>query len=92
MLDEVKLSLRIKTTAFDTEINNLIQAAIQDLGLAGVTTLTSTDVLIIRAVTTYCKMNFGSCDPNDYDRLKKSYDEQKSQLKTSSSYTTYSED
>ena len=47
MLDKVKLALRITTTAFDSEINDLIAAALADLGLAGVTTLTETDPLII---------------------------------------------
>ena len=75
MLDKVKLALRITTTAFDSELNDLIAAALADLGLAGVTTLTETDPLIIRAVTTYCRVNFGQ--PDDYDRLKASYDEQR---------------
>lgn len=48
MLDKVKLALRITTTAFDSELNDLIAAALADLGLAGVTTLTETDPLIIR--------------------------------------------
>ncbi len=42
------------------------------------------DPLVSRAVVTYCVMNFGS--PDDYDRLKASYDEQKGQLRESSGY------
>lgn len=87
MLDKVKLALRIATTAFDSELNDLIAAALADLGLAGVTTLTETDPLIIRAVTTYCRVNFGQ--PDDYDRLKASYDEQKAQLQTATGYTDW---
>lgn len=87
MLDKVKLALRIKTTAFDSEITDLIAAALADLGIAGVTTLTETDPLIIRAVTTYCRANFGQ--PDDYDRLKAAYDEQKSQLRTATGYTDW---
>lgn len=89
MLDKVKLALRITTTAFDAELEDLIAAALLDLGVAGVTNLTQTDALIIRAVTTYVKMNFGECD--QYDRLKASYDEQKAQLATNSNYTTFEE-
>ena len=37
MLDKVKLSLRVTTDAFDEEITDLIQAALLDLGIAGVT-------------------------------------------------------
>ena len=87
MLDKIKLALRITTTAFDSELNDLIAAALADLGLAGVTTLTETDPLIIRAVTTYCRVNFGQ--PDDYDRLKASYDEQKAQLQTATGYTEW---
>lgn len=90
MLDKVKLALRIATTAFDSELNDLIAAALADLGLAGVTTLTETDPLIIRAVTTYCRVNFGQ--PDDYDRLKASYDEQKAQLQMATGYTDWGED
>lgn len=38
MLEKVKLALRIKTTAFDSEIEDLISAALADLGIAGVLT------------------------------------------------------
>lgn len=90
MLDKVKLALRITTTAFDSELNDLIAAALADLGLAGVTTLTETDSLIIRAVTTYCRIHFGQ--PDDYERLKASYDEQKAQLMTATGYTNWGTD
>lgn len=89
MLDKVKLGLRITTDSFDSELNDLIAAAELDLGLAGVLNIDETDTLIIQAVMTYCKMNFG--DPDNYDRLKKSYDEQKAQLSTSTTYNTEDE-
>lgn len=87
MLDKVKLALRVTTTAFDSEISDLIDAALADLGVAGVTPLTETDPLIIRAVTTYCRVYFGQ--PDDYDRLKIAYDEQKAQLQTATGYTDW---
>lgn len=89
MLEAVKLALRISTSAFDDEITNLIKAAEADLEVAGVTTVKEDDPLIIRAVTTYCKANFG--EPDQYDRLKASYDEQKAQLATHTGHTTWSE-
>jgi hypothetical protein len=88
MLEKVRLALRITTEAFDAELTDLINAAYLDLGIAGVSETESTDPLIIRAVTTYCRMNFGEVD--DYDRLKASYDEQKAQLSMASNYTDYS--
>lgn len=78
MLEKVKLALRITTTAFDSEIDDLISAALADLGIAGVADVDETDPLIIRAVITYCKADFG--EPDEYDRLKAAYDEQKAQL------------
>ena len=97
MLAKVKMAKRISTTVFDPELLDLIAAAIADLKLIGiefdvtetktqgvVTDYTITDPLISRAITTYVVMNFGS--PDDYDRLKESYDEQKGQLRETSGY------
>ena len=56
MLNKVKLALRVTTDAFDSEISDLIDAACADLGIVGVTAAsTTTDALLIRAITTYCK-------------------------------------
>lgn len=92
MLEKVKLALRIKSQAFDSEIEDLIAAALADLGLAGVTAAREleADPLITRAVVTYCRVNFG--EPDDYDRMKKSYDEQKAQLSMATGYTDWGED
>ena len=87
MLSKVKLALRIVTNVFDSELSDLISAALLDLGVAGVTETSESDALIVRAVITYCKMNFGQ--PDDYDRLKASYDEQKAQLATCTGYTDW---
>lgn len=88
-LTAVKTALRVTTTAFDAEITNLISAALLDMGLAGVTNNTQTDALVLRAIITYCRMHFGQ--PDDYDRLKASYDEQKAQLGMATGYTTWTE-
>ena len=103
MLAKVKKALRIKTDAYDDELTELIEAAKLDLGVAGVIVpyeganaevdrtgiyffrRGSIDALIKKAIITYCKMSFGI--PEDYDRLKKSYDEQKAQLSTATGYT-----
>nr|DAE76274.1 MAG TPA: head to tail adaptor [Caudoviricetes sp.] len=90
MLEKVKLALRITTTAFDGEIEDLISAALADLGIAGVITEEQDDPLITRAVITFCKANFG--EPDEYDRLKAAYDEQKAQLQMATGYTDWSED
>lgn len=87
MLEKVKLALRISTTIFDAELTDLIAAALLDLGIAGVIVPETIDALVTRAVITFCKMSFGI--PEDYDRLKASYDEQKAQLMTATGYTDF---
>ena len=87
MLEQVKLALRISTTAYDSELTYLIEAAKLDLGIAGVVLPDELDALVQKAIITYCKMSFGL--PEDYDRLKKSYDEQKAQLSTATGYTDW---
>ena len=87
MLAKVKLALRIATNAFDSELNDLIAAAQLDLGVAGVVLPSELDVLVGQAIITYVKMHFGQ--PDDYDRLKASYDEQKAQLATCTGYTNW---
>lgn len=85
MLSRAKLALRVTTDAFNSEITGLIEAACADLGVVGVDAeSTTTDPLLTRAIITYCRVNFGS--PDDYDRLKASYDEQKAQLITCTGY------
>ena len=89
ILDKVKMGLRISTTAYDEELADLINAARLDLGIAGVTVSSELDEIVTRAIITFCKMSFGV--PEDYDRLKKSYDEQKAQLVTATGYTNWLE-
>jgi hypothetical protein len=87
MLDLVKKSLRITSDAYNDELNNLIDSAQLDLGIAGVTLPTNFDAICKTAICTYCKLHFGS--PDDYDRLKASYDEQKAQLSMATGYTDW---
>ena len=87
MLEKVKLALRITTDAFDPELLDLIEAAKIDLGIAGVVVTPADDPILARAIVTYCKMHFG--EPDQYDRLKASYDEQKAQLSMAEGYTLW---
>lgn len=89
MLEKVKGALRITSNVFDDELTSLIASAQLDLGIAGVAVPSTLDAIVELAIITYCKMNFGAAV--DYDRLKKSYDEQKAQLSMSTGYTTWSE-
>lgn len=89
MLAKVKTALRITTNAFDDELNGLIAAAQLDLGIAGVIIPQNIDALVTLAIITYCKLHFG--EPDNWDRLKKSYDEQKAQLSMATGYTDWLE-
>lgn len=91
-LAKIKLALRVTDNDFDQEITDLADAALEDLGIAGVDgeNAVITNALVLRAVTTYCKLNFG--EPDQADRLKASYDEQKAQMGTATGWTTWPED
>lgn len=92
---EVRAALRIAeaTTseypALGDEIRGLIDAAREDLRLAGVTDSASEDdPLIKRAVITYCKANFGYDNP-DADRLQLAYNLLKVHLALSAQHNAY---
>lgn len=89
MLSAVKAAMRITTNVYDADLTSLIEAAKLDLTIAGIVLPEALDDLCKRAIITYCRANFGS--PEDYDRLKASYDEQKAQLQMATGYTVWSE-
>ncbi len=104
MLSEAKLAMRISTDAYDQEIASLLDAGAKDLTAAGIVlpgtvgftvdngavtdTSTLADNLVIRAIITYARMNFGS--PDDYERLAAAYNSQKVKLMHAAAYTDYS--
>lgn len=91
LLDDVKSVMRITASVFDTEIEDLLNAAEADLVTAGFLQslmddfIADTDVttlshkLVKRAVTTYVKANFGWNNPDKLD-FQQSYDMQKMKL------------
>lgn len=90
LIDDVKIALRVTTTAYDSEVTDLIESAKLDLGIAGVEIPDPMPSVVTTAIKTYCKLNFGTPNPSNYDYLKKSYDEQKAQLSMSAEYTNFS--
>ena len=87
MINAAKLAARITTTAFDQQVSDLLDAAMLDMGVAGVDIPSEADALVQQAAVTYFMMHFGQ--PDEYDRLKRSYDEQKAQLSTCTGYTEW---
>ena len=74
MLEKIRKDLRINNSEYDDEIKDLISVCKQDLKLSGVSSsrISDTDPLIIQAVKTYCKANFGYDNP-DSEKFKESY-------------------
>ena len=90
LLAKAKLVLRITTTAFDDEIKDIIEAGYLDLTTRGVIiteTEGSISPLVVRALMTYVRYHFG--EPDNPEKLKMSYDEQKGQLMTTTGFTNW---
>lgn len=87
LIFKAKMAKRITTDYFDMEVERLLDAAMLDLGVAGVVLPDEIDRLVEQAAITYFLLNFGQ--PENYDQLKRSYDEQKAQLATKTGYTTW---
>lgn len=89
LIDDVKVALRISATniSFNTEINDLINAAKKDLLRSGIVVTDETDPLIKRCIVTYCKAYFGYDNP-DADRLIKAYEMLKMHLMLSTEYNS----
>lgn len=97
LVAEAKLTLRITTNAFDSEVQGLLEAAYEDL--LAVNAITETQettsdedtplsALVKRALITYVKAYFGE---NEHaERYIKAYNELKAQLKTCTGYTDWS--
>lgn len=85
LLDDVKLALRISNSSFDSEVNDLIGAAKQDIQLSGIIVNDYADPLAKRAVVVYCKAHFGFDNP-DHERLKNVFQEIKTQMKLAGDY------
>lgn len=88
-LAKAKLALRIADgiTAYDGEITDLVEAAKQDLTLAGVTSTSESDPIVLRAILTYVRMYFGS--PANYDELRAAYYTQRDMLRSATGYTDW---
>lgn len=87
LIAKAKMANRMTTDYYDSEVGRLLDSAMLDMGVAGVVLPEEIDALVEQAAITYFLMNFG--EPANYDRLKRSYDEQKAQLSTCTGYTAW---
>lgn len=94
LLDDVRTYLRIDAsdTSFDGEIQDLISAVqteLTDVGINPASVSSATDPLIKKAITTYCKANFGY-DTDNAEAFASAYEKIKTYLMNSGSYQAVS--
>ena len=85
MLNKIKKDLRVNGTAFDDEIQGLIDSAKLDLGIGGVSEIDENNALIYRAISLYCKAHFGMANP-DSEKYLESYTELRTHLSLAGGY------
>lgn len=88
LTDKIREALRISSQAkpITDEINDCIEACKRDLRQVGVNNLDENDALIIRAITIYCKAEFGYSDKAQ--QFRQSYDSLKLALSLMEDYQT----
>ena len=92
LLQKCMSMLGVTDTEYEDEIQDLIDAAKADLGIAGVTKANvETDALIKKAIKTYVAANFGegTGGPDNHQQLVESYETQKKQLMSATGYTDW---
>jgi len=93
ILEDVKRELRLSNSAFDTEIQGLIDAALIDLSIPPIKVekIVDTDPLMKRAIILYCKANSVLVEAADAERYQKSYDNLVEKMSLSLRYKDVSE-
>lgn len=88
MRTRVKEALRISHAESDTEIGDLINAAIADLELMGIDSahMNTQEPLIVRAIIVYCKAGYG-LDNGDAEKYAAAYEALKLKMALSGRYT-----
>lgn len=88
LTEKMRAALRISSTSakITEEIEDCIEACKADLKNDGVKRVDENDALIIRAITLYCKAEFGY--QNNAEKFRKSYDTLKMRLSMSQEYNT----
>ena len=70
----VKMSLRISTSAFDTELAELIGACKLDLKMKGVQKIDDSEKLTRQAIKLYCRANFANGDTKERELYADRYE------------------
>lgn len=88
LIEKMRAALRISSTSekITAEIKDCIAACKADLANDGVKVIDEGDALIIRAITLYCKAEFGYNDKAE--KFRQSYNTLKMRLALSQEYNT----
>ena len=70
----VKMSLRISTSAFDTELAELVEACKLDLKMKGVQKIDESENLTRQAIKLYCRANFANGDTKERELYADRYE------------------
>lgn len=85
---KAKLTLRLHTESFDTEIEDLIKACVKEaIDRKAIREDQMGDPRVIRMIMTYVRAYFG--EPENPERLIASYKEQCSELMQTTNYTEW---
>ena len=94
LLEAAYLDLSIAGVVIDGECSfNITKTTDQQTGVTTITVDDNSDIedkLVLQAMKTYVRMNFGS--PADYDKLYASYKVQREQLANATGYTNFGEE
>lgn len=88
LTEKIRNAIRISSKAepITEEINDCIEACKRDLQQVGVKNLDESDALIVRAITIYCKAEFGYSEKAQ--QFRQSYDSLKLALSLMEEYQT----
>lgn len=88
LTEKMRAAVRISNTGdkITEEIEDCIAACKADLKNDGVKVIDETDALIVRAITLYCKAEFGNS--SNAEKFRLSYDTLKARLSLSREYNT----
>lgn len=94
MLEKIKTALQLSGNILDSELTDLMNAAVLDLDIAGVNqniSIETNDVLVQRTIISYVIYNFELLHGSETraEKLKLVYDQNKAMLGMATGYTTF---
>lgn len=89
-IDNLMRAIRVKSETARNEVTDLVKAAVRDLDIAGVYVLNAEEPLCERAITLYCKANYGY--DKDSEKFRAAYAALRDSMALSGDYAKKSGD